>query len=95
MLLLFCRILAPEQALLALHQHEHTEHKHDENITHIDAKHTHCQVDNLFDAPFQPAFQQFNFAQPLIFSVHSFAYQNVWKFTFPNNVCLRGPPALS
>ena len=95
LLLLFVRVLAPEQAVLALHSHEHTVCAHDENVTHLDVKHTHCQVDNLFDAPFQPVFQHFSFVQPVAFAVHPFVYQNVWKFTFPNNIQLRGPPALS
>ncbi|MBK0404259.1 hypothetical protein I5M27_14780 [Adhaeribacter sp. BT258] len=95
LLLLFCRVLAPEEAVLALHSHEHTTCAHDENVTHFDVKHTHCQVDNFFDAPFQPATQHFKFVRPLEFAVHAFVYQSVWKFTFPNNVCLRGPPALS
>ena len=95
LLLIFCRVLAPEQALLALHHHEHTQHKQNEKVTHFDVKHTHCHVDNLFDAPFQPATQHFTFSQPLEFAAHDFVYQSVWKFTFPNNVCLRGPPALS
>ena len=95
LLLLFCRVLAPENVVLALHSHEHTQHEHDENVTHIDVKHTHCQVDSLFDAPFQPVTQHFVFARPLTFAAHEFVYQSVWKFTFPNNVCLRGPPALS
>ena len=95
LLLLFCRVLAPEQAVLALHSHEHTVHAHNENITHIDAKHTHCHIDNLFDAPFQPATQHFTFARPLEFTTPDFVYHSVWKFTFPNNVRLRGPPALS
>ncbi|MFC5270752.1 hypothetical protein [Adhaeribacter terreus] len=95
LLLLFFRVLAPEQAILALHNHEHTAHAHDENVTHIDVKHTHCHVDQLFDAPFQPTTQYFTFAQPLEFFTHTFVYQSVWKFTFPNNIQLRGPPALS
>jgi hypothetical protein len=95
LLLLFCRILAPEQAMLALHRHEHTRHVHDKNVPHFDVKHTHCHVDNLFDVPFQGATQYFSFAEPLSFAVHAFVYQSVWKFTFPNNVCLRGPPVLS
>ena len=92
LLLLFCRIAAPEEATLALHSHEHTACAHDENIPHFDVKHTHCHVDNLFDAPFQPAFQHFYFTHPLEFAAAEFVYQSVWKFTFPNNVQLRGPP---
>ncbi|KAA9331916.1 hypothetical protein [Adhaeribacter soli] len=95
LLLLFCRVLAPEDAVLALHAHEHTTHAHDENITHFDVKHTHCHIDNLFDAPFQPVTQHFVFNTPLSFTEHAFVYHSVWKFTFPNNVCLRGPPTLS
>ncbi|HSI91838.1 MAG TPA: hypothetical protein VK927_12030 [Adhaeribacter sp.] len=92
LLLLFCRISAPEQALLALHQHEHTVCAHDENVTHIDVKHTHCQVDNLFDAPFQPSLQHFSFAALQAFTTYNSSYHSVWKFTFPNNTQLRGPP---
>ncbi|WP_157593113.1 hypothetical protein [Rufibacter tibetensis] len=56
LLLLFARVMTPNELLLQLHAHEHTVEKpHDESQTHIGQKHTHCNTDDLFHAPFQPA----------------------------------------
>ena len=55
LLLLLARVMTPNELLLRLHAHEHTQERpHDESKTHIGQKHTHCNTDNLFHAPFQP-----------------------------------------
>ncbi|UOQ52341.1 hypothetical protein [Hymenobacter cellulosivorans] len=60
--MLLARVLTPEAALLRLHQHQHTE---DAPVVvrtaklgpqaMLSAKHQHCHVDNLYNAPFAPA----------------------------------------
>lgn len=97
LLLLFVRVMAPEAAVLQLHQHEHTEDGQEKRDTgfKLDKKHTHCHTDDLFNAGFAPS--QFPaITSPILtftdtYSVH---HSFVWKFTFPNNTDLRGPPAV-
>jgi hypothetical protein len=94
LLLLFVRVLVPETTVLALHSHEHTEDQLNEDADFkLDKKHQHCQIDQLFNAPFTPALPvaitYFSLAFTDNYSVNR-AYP--WKFTFPNNTHLRGPP---
>jgi hypothetical protein len=94
LLLLFVRVMAPEAAILQWHAHEHTEEEPGTTTGFaIGKKHTHCHTDDLFNAPFAPT-QIAPVKAVLIpftdtYSVH---HSFVWKFTFPNNTDLRGPP---
>ncbi|WP_207436024.1 hypothetical protein [Sabulibacter ruber] len=94
--------MTPENAVLALHAHEHTEHKtpssggsvKTEDGSILDTKHTHCQTDQYFNHHFtSPEFQTFTF--PDVAFVDGYAVQEgfAWQFTFPNNIALRGPPS--
>ncbi|MFD3003478.1 hypothetical protein ACFS7Z_24180 [Pontibacter toksunensis] len=91
LLVLFCRVLAPEAAILALHQHEHTDDTFTSETT-IGKAHLHCDVADFCNSEFAlPAFSSGLVTAPkpgLFVSPYSFA----WKFTFPNNTYLRGPP---
>lgn len=92
LLLLFCRVLTPEQAILALHDHQHTEDCATPGVTTVSKAHQHCHDHDFFSesfglkgspgAPLVPAYN----------SRFSPATSFVWKFTFPNNTLLRGPP---
>jgi hypothetical protein len=96
LLLLFTRVLAPETAVLALHSHEHTEEQPTKEAGFkMDKKHQHCQADHLFNAPFTPGQPVSIKPIPLSFTGrYSANYSDIWKFTFPNNTDLRGPPAV-
>ena len=95
LLLLFVRVLAPETVVLQLHPHEHTEEEQQRNDADfkLSKKHTHCHTDDLFNAPFAPALTTQLKAILIPFTdSYSAHYTSVWKFTFPNNIDLRGPP---
>ncbi|WP_226179529.1 hypothetical protein [Hymenobacter lucidus] len=60
--MLLLRVLTPEAALLRMHLHEHTADKPRTSATakpeaqaELSAKHQHCHIEQLYDAPFQPA----------------------------------------
>lgn len=96
LLLLFGRILTPDWTVLAWHHHEHTEDAPDKKPTgfELSKKHTHCATDDLFNAPFAPARPVLLKAPvPLFTDTYAANQTCVWKFTFPNNTDLRGPPA--
>ncbi|QNF32433.1 hypothetical protein HUW51_06705 [Adhaeribacter swui] len=94
MLLLFCRIIIPDEMVLALHRHQHTTHKPiSKNITaKLEQKHIHCPTDHLFNSLFY--FTQTPFRAQIVSSVtiYQAVITSVWKFTFPNNQAYRGPP---
>lgn len=95
LLLVFVRVMVPEASWLALHAHEHTEdqiEKTDHGLK-LDKKHTHCDTDNLFNTPFSPATLAALPTLNILFS-DNYSARNcyIWKFTFPNNTELRGPP---
>ena len=96
LLLVFMRLMLPDDLLLNMHAHTHTEHEHtsaaDRHTHELDVKHTHCQIENVFNSPFQPE-PAFVLTLPLQHvSVYSSSNSFAWKFTFPNNIQLRGPP---
>ena len=95
LLLLFVRVLVPDAAVLALHAHEHTEDVHQKMDTgfKLDKKHAHCQTDSLFNSPYSPGLAA-KIAAPIITftDTYSVNHSYIWKFTFPNNTDLRGPP---
>jgi hypothetical protein len=98
LLLAFVRVLVPDELLLALHPHRHTEHE----VAHegkglkaiVSAKHVHCPTDHLFNAPALPA-PTFvfgvrvptRFARPRAEEVTSH-----WAGRLVQTLCLRGPP---
>ena len=98
LLVLLLRVLLPDSLILALHRHTHTTEKRLD--THfgkeqIDVQHIHCETDHSF----QKSFYLLPMALALpVFIDHRTAYQRhypaIWKFTFPNNTRLRGPPVL-
>ncbi|MGV3540774.1 MAG: hypothetical protein ACO1OQ_13250 [Rufibacter sp.] len=94
LLLLFARVMTPNELLLQLHAHEHTvERPHDESQTHIGKQHTHCHTDNLFHAPFQPS-EAVVLPTPLTFEVSFGATEPQAGFSFTTyHQYLRGPPA--
>ncbi|QMU29670.1 hypothetical protein [Adhaeribacter radiodurans] len=92
LLLLFVRVLAPETTVLAFHSHEHTEDSQGLGCK-FEKKHQHCHIHDLFNAPFAPAQ---TIAIKVITPTFTDAYATncsfVWKYAFPNNCDLRGPP---
>ncbi|MDQ4140224.1 MAG: hypothetical protein M3142_06835 [Bacteroidota bacterium] len=95
MLLLFSRIIIPNEFILALHAHPHTTHKQASKTTKVklEQKHTHCPTEHLFNSSFyftQTAHGVQIVSLPTTYRV---AIASVWKFTFPNTQPHRGPPA--
>lgn len=84
-------MITPEAAVLALHQHEHTEDI-PASDTKISVKHQHCYVDDLFNSDFTVPEFFFILTQLSAESCYIQPYNFAWKFTFPNNILLRGPP---
>jgi hypothetical protein len=95
LLLLFVRVLIPETAALAMHTHEHTQDEHGKTEAgfKLDKKHNHCHTDHFYNVPFVPAFTAVPEVISLTFTdTYSADHAFIWKFTFPNNTDLRGPP---
>jgi hypothetical protein len=102
-LLLLCltRTLLPEAWILALHAHEHTTEeptaapsKRQPGKSLLSAKHTHCQTEQFYQVPFQPAPRV---AVPL--PRHQLSYQRLAVPTqlacsaaMLRRTALRGPP---
>ena len=101
LLLAFGRVLLPDAAVLALHDHQHTEREaaHDggsglKGKTLVTERHTHCPTDHLFNAPALPApafawgvVRPVRYAPPL-----PVALASVWAARLVTTRCLRGPP---
>jgi len=95
LLLLFVRVLVPETMVLTLHAHEHTQDEQKKTDTgfKLDKKHTHCHTDDFFNTPYSPVPATQIFAPIITFTdTYSANHSFIWKFTFPNNTDLRGPP---
>lgn len=94
LLLLFARVMTPNELLLQLHAHEHTvEQPHDESQTHIGQQHTHCQTDSFFHAPFQPS-EAVVLPTPFTFEISFGASApQAGYITSTSQQHLRGPPA--
>lgn len=99
LLLAFVRVLLPDELLLALHAHEHTEreiaHEGKGHKAVVTAKHTHCPTDHLFNAPALPAPAfEFGVVPPVRFAQPgSEAVASLWPGRLVETLCLRGPPA--
>jgi len=97
LLAVFCRVLVPDSLILALHQHTHTVEKKipaKPGQAQLDTKHIHCPVEHLFnnsayELPATLVFLIYNIPNTYLKQHHS-----IWKFTFPNTICLRGPPPM-
>ena len=95
LLLLFCHVMVPESAILALHEHEHTE-AHDEAVPDADhtvgKMHQHCKAKEYGQSNliFQPPVEVPFLVPPISTRISGFTF--AWKFTYPNNIDLRGPP---
>lgn len=77
---------------MALHQHEHTEHKTPGDDLKLSTKHQHCHVDELYNSDFtSPAFS-FELKLNPAENCYVLPYSVAWKFTYPHNTYLRGPP---
>jgi hypothetical protein len=91
LLLLFVRAMVPDAVILAFHQHEHIIDDPGDDAK-LDVSHHHCHVDDLYNVDYTaPAFSiqlQLTPVEVCYMQLYSF----VWKFTYPNNTYLRGPP---
>jgi hypothetical protein len=97
LLVAFCRVLVPDSLVLALHRHTHTEEKripHPAAKHQLGEKHVHCPVEHLFDSSFYhlPVSAGWLVINTPLSYVKQ--YFSTWKFTFPSNTYLRGPPSL-
>ena len=94
LLLLFGRAMVPDSLMLRLHNHGHTIHlpQQDQKQPHIEKKHSHCAVEDIFDAPFQPSLQLLTFARFAHTPQHTTGYYAGWQKNFLSHVDLRGPP---
>lgn len=89
--------MAPEEAILLLHKHKHTEETFQSDVPlskgHLSKAHQHCHIDDLYNGSFSLAQNGISFPLLTSYSTNQvMAYSFVWKFTFPNNTYLRGPP---
>jgi hypothetical protein len=88
--------MLPEKTVLQFHSHEHTEHGHvkNDNGFKLETKHSHCHIDELFNTSFVPApFAAIKLLVLKFADTYSANHAYLWKFTFPNNTYLRGPPS--
>lgn len=97
LLLLFVRAMVPDTLLLSLHSHTHTEHNHpgDYNQAHVDKKHTHCPVEDLFGAPYQSSTAVIAFPEPLLSPEHVASYYSNWLYSSATHTQQRGPPSFA
>jgi hypothetical protein len=96
LLLLFSRAMVPDQLLMNLHGHAHTEHSHPGNQkkAHVEKKHTHCPVEDLFGAPYQRAVQAYTFRAPGMLPEHVARHTHSLAFAAFARLQLRAPPAI-
>ena len=103
LLLLLARVFLPEATVLRAHFHSHTEEEPALRVPQqavtkhvLTPKHQHCHVEQLYDAPFQPARPV---SVPLPLQVQPYA---TYRPQAPvcrashllDGASLRGPPAL-
>ncbi|MFT2010792.1 hypothetical protein ACMA1I_19110 [Pontibacter sp. 13R65] len=94
LLLLFVRPLVPDGLLLSLHSHEHTTHEVpcDHHQAQVGKKHIHCDVEDLFGAPFQPGVAAIYFLPVTYATVVAVAQPVSWLGIPVFHAYLRGPP---
>jgi hypothetical protein len=98
LLLLFTRAMVPDQLLLSLHSHVHTDHSHlvgDHNKAHVEKNHTHCSVEDLFGAPYQSSDALVSFPEPSLLPEPVASYYQNWPSASINQTQQRGPPAFA
>ena len=94
LLLLFCRAMVPDALLLELHPHTHTVHsdRTDLKKAQVGMKHKHCQVEDVFDTPFQGSQISLDFTPVVHFTAYTASYtDNRLASPLPSQY-LRGPP---
>ncbi|WP_299817858.1 hypothetical protein [uncultured Pontibacter sp.] len=94
LLLLFGRVMVPDALLLELHGHTHTIHPEhtDTHKAQVGQKHSHCPVEDLFGAPYQPAANLVAFKPVVHTATYMVHYSSNWHGTTLHNASLRGPP---
>lgn len=88
--------MVPDQLLLSLHSHGHTEHEHpgDQKKAHVEKKHSHCPVEDLFGAPYQSATVVYTFQALASLPMYAARYTQHTAFDSFARLKLRGPPSL-
>ncbi|MEJ8803743.1 hypothetical protein [Pontibacter sp. H249] len=96
LLLLFVRVMVPDALLLELHGHAHAVHSEhtDSHKAQVGQKHSHCPVEDLFGAPFQPAINPVEFKAVTHTATYKVHYSSSWHGTTLHNASLRGPPLI-
>ncbi|MEJ8802085.1 hypothetical protein [Pontibacter sp. H249] len=90
--MLFVRVMAPEAAVLSLHEHKHTEDATPTSDLKLSTKHQHCHIDDLYNADFTSPSFSFELRLHPVEVCYVQPYSFAWKFTYPNNTHQRGPP---
>ncbi|WP_276498587.1 hypothetical protein [Pontibacter litorisediminis] len=94
LLLLFCRAMVPDALIQELHPHTHTVHT-DHADTHeaqVGMKHKHCQVEDVFNTPYQGTTLSIDFT-PITHTVaYAATYTCSGQGSKPSLYFLRGPP---
>ena len=94
LLLLFARVMVPDALLLELHGHAHTIHP-EHTDTHealVGQEHSHCPVEDLFGAPYQPVVNPILFKPVVHTATHTVHYSSSWHGTIIQHASPRGPP---
>ncbi|NEM96541.1 hypothetical protein [Pontibacter burrus] len=96
LLLLFTRVMVPDALILELHAHTHTVHAEhtDTHKAHVGQKHTHCPVEDLFDASFQGTAVHLEVLQPSYSSVYKITSPSTPHNKQPAHFLQRGPPVV-
>ncbi|MCX2741914.1 hypothetical protein [Pontibacter anaerobius] len=94
LLLLFSRAMVPDELIQELHPHTHTVHTEqaDPHKPQIGLKHKHCQVEDVFNTPYQGEALSLSFTTTIHTAVYATAYTRSWQGSKPGLYFLRGPP---
>lgn len=94
LLLLFCRAMVPDALIQELHAHTHTVHTEhtDPHKAQIGMKHKHCQVEDVFNTPYQGTVLSVDFTPVIYNTVYAAVYTYSWQGSNPTLYFLRGPP---
>ena len=102
LVVLLLRVLAPGATMLRLHPHQHADEEQATSLAAktgskavLSAKHQHCHVAELYNAPFQPAIppELPDSEQLLSFAVYRPQAPVCWAAHLLDGASLRGPPA--
>ncbi|WP_299758620.1 hypothetical protein [uncultured Pontibacter sp.] len=75
-----------------MHEHKHTEDATPTSDFKVSTKHQHCNVDDLYNADFTSPSFSFELKLTPVEALYVQPYSFAWKFTYPHNTYLRGPP---